>query len=340
MSFDSSGMYIDRGQFNNSTAPTQLGQHSYKTALDNFETITSNIVPYFPPYLGSTEENVLIGDTLLISCPDGFGRFVLLETSPALVITAQEGGDAIFDTLTLRDVPNNNLDTKVLMLNSSTDEVEWRDVSTLPGGNPFDQDLNTTDTPEFVGLTLSAVANDDTENKLLVLDTATSLIQYRTVASLPAANPFDQDLNTTDDATFNSITLPTTGATADQLDFYTQSEPFVLAFSGPFAAPVNVNCVATRIGNIVSLRIPAFSGNATIAAQITTTLPAWVASSFVGNTEGPLIYANEDGVLVICTVIINGSTLSIIKLNNISGGIFLNTAATLAVAGFPITYII
>jgi len=54
------------------------------------------------------------------------------------------------------------------------------------------QDLNTTDSPEFVGLTLTGIPNDDTEDKLIVIDAITDQLEYRNKSSL-----HDQNLDTT-----------------------------------------------------------------------------------------------------------------------------------------------
>jgi hypothetical protein len=79
--------------------------------------------------------------------------------------------------------------------------------SSLPPINPFDQDLNTTDSVEFADITLSNVQIDNLQNKLLVLNSTTDEVEYRDVASLPVENPFDQNLNTTDSVEFQKISL-------------------------------------------------------------------------------------------------------------------------------------
>ena len=137
-----------------------------------------------------------------------------------------------FVTGTLTGVANDNTETKLLVIDSVTDVIEYRTVASLPVVNPFDQPLNTTDpcifttidtgngpaecfnmnqdvltsnSPTFVTGTLTGVANDNAQTKLLVLDSVTDVIEYRTVASLPAVNPFDQPLNTTDPCIFTAI---------------------------------------------------------------------------------------------------------------------------------------
>ena len=72
------------------------------------------------------------------------------------------------------------------------------------GGNPFDQDLNTTDPVVFAGLTNNAIiypTSDGTAGQVIVTDGAGNL------SFASAANPFDQDLNTTDPVIFDKVTL-------------------------------------------------------------------------------------------------------------------------------------
>jgi hypothetical protein len=78
------------------------------------------------------------------------------------------------------------------------------DKASLPSGNPFDQLLNTTDDVEFSTCTLTNTTNDNSENRVLVLDTPTNTIQYRDASTI-GGNPFNQNLNTTDDVIFNSL---------------------------------------------------------------------------------------------------------------------------------------
>ena len=72
------------------------------------------------------------------------------------------------------------------------------------GGNPFDQDLNTTDAVVFAGLTNNAIVyptSDGTAGQAIVTDGSGNL------SFASGANPFDQDLNTTDPVIFDKVTL-------------------------------------------------------------------------------------------------------------------------------------
>jgi len=72
------------------------------------------------------------------------------------------------------------------------------------GGNPFNQDLNTTDTPSFAGITVAGLiypVADGTAWQVLSTDGANNL----TFVDPP--NPFDQNLSTTDSPSFAGITV-------------------------------------------------------------------------------------------------------------------------------------
>ena len=75
----------------------------------------------------------------------------------------------------------------------------------LPRENLFEQDLLPSSSVEFADITLSNILQDDLQNKLLVLDSVSNKIEYRNVSSLPTGNPFNQNLNTTDNVTFNNV---------------------------------------------------------------------------------------------------------------------------------------
>ena len=132
-----------------------------------------------------------------------------------------------FVSETLTGVINDNTTTKILTLDGTTNLVKYRTVASLP--NPFNQSLNTgdavtfatintgqganelyamdqnvrtIDSPTFSTQTLTGVANENTNTKLLTLNTSTNVIQYRESSTI---NPFNQTLNTTDAVTFTSL---------------------------------------------------------------------------------------------------------------------------------------
>lgn len=83
--------------------------------------------------------------------------------------------------------------------------LAWTALAYFGGsGNPFDQDLNTTDPVVFTGLTNNSIiypVADGTAGQAIVTDGAGNL------SFASGANPFDQDLNTTDPVIFDKITL-------------------------------------------------------------------------------------------------------------------------------------
>ena len=97
--------------------------------------------------------------------------------------------------------------------------LAWTSLAYFISGNPFDQDLNTTDAVVFAGLTNNAIiypTSDGTAGQVIVTDGAGNL------SFASAANPFDQDLNTTDPVVFagltnNSIIYPVADGTVGQV---------------------------------------------------------------------------------------------------------------------------
>ena len=65
--------------------------------------------------------------------------------------------------------------------------------------------LNVSGMLDATNVTITGVTQDDAENRLLVLDTGTDIIKYRSAGSLPGGNPFDQTLNQADAATFSTV---------------------------------------------------------------------------------------------------------------------------------------
>jgi hypothetical protein len=79
-----------------------------------------------------------------------------------------------------------------------------RELSSLPVDNPFDQSLNTDSSPTLVQLTLSGVPEDNVEDTIL-LQAPDGTFRKREVSTLPAANPFNQTLDTGSDVTHRTL---------------------------------------------------------------------------------------------------------------------------------------
>jgi len=112
------------------------------------------------------------------------------------------------------------LETDTNQLKIGDGVLAWTALAYFGGsGNPFDQDLNTTDAVSFTGLTNNAIIYptvDGTAGQAIVTDGAGNL------SFASAANPFDQSLNIADAVSFtgltnNSIIYPVADGTAGQV---------------------------------------------------------------------------------------------------------------------------
>ena len=110
--------------------------------------------------------------------------------------------------------PLDNTEDRFLVLNTADDKIEHRTLSSF--NNPFDQDLNTTDDVNFNSVQINSVSglklpagfvlNRSGQNNLLVHDLSTSpaSVAWRSVSQL-----FNQDLSSSGDVDFNSVTIST-----------------------------------------------------------------------------------------------------------------------------------
>lgn len=112
-----------------------------------------------------------------------------------------------FSGLTVTGVPKDDAETKLLVLDSVTNSLEYRDVQSLPAKNPFDQNLNTTNNPTFQKLLLADTLEGDLNTKVLTINTGSDVVEFKNISSFPSVNPFDQGLDTTDSPTFAGVTL-------------------------------------------------------------------------------------------------------------------------------------
>jgi hypothetical protein len=96
----------------------------------------------------------------------------------------------------------------------------------------------------------SGIANDNSTTKLLTIDDSKTL-KYVDVSSLPANNPFNQSLNTTNSPTFAGITSPT--ITAPSILTVTSPSTVVVnttSFQVNCSQNVNLNCGAIGAINL------------------------------------------------------------------------------------------
>ena len=206
------------------------------------------------------------------------------------------------------------LETDTNQLKIGDGVLAWTALAYFISGNPFDQDLNTTDAVVFAGLTNNAIiypTSDGTAGQSIVTDGSGNL------SFATAGNPFDQDLNTTDPVVFagltnNAIIYPTSDGTAGQvvvtdgsgnLSFASTANPFDqdLNTTDPvvFAGLTNNSIIyPTSDGTVGQVIITDGSGNLSFAStanpfdqDLNTTDPV----VFAGLTNNAIIYPTSDG---------------------------------------------
>jgi hypothetical protein len=99
-------------------------------------------------------------------------------------------------TISLGGLTNDEGVSTILVIDGS--EIKTR--TTFP--EPYDQQLNTSDSPEFVGLILSSIATDNAETSILLIDSAKQIVQR----DAPYAFG-DQAVDTTATPTFAGINI-------------------------------------------------------------------------------------------------------------------------------------
>jgi hypothetical protein len=135
-----------------------------------------------------------------------FEKRIKYNVNTTHIETSPDGQFTTINNNLVLNVDENILNGDILTVDNMG-VVYSRPISSLPVVNPFDQDLYTTSTPEFVDITLNNVQIDNSQNKLLVLNSTTDEVEYRDVSSLPVSNIFDQNLNTTDSVEFQKISI-------------------------------------------------------------------------------------------------------------------------------------
>jgi len=139
--------------------------------------------------------------------------------------------------------------------------------------------------PSFVGLSLSGLSGT-----ALVATTGASALQSVTLANSNGCNTtfsagtltssMSQNLASTASPTFAELTLttgvllPTTGGTATALAYYEEYN-HVTTWSGPIATTAAITCPITRVGRMVTIKIPSVNGtgNGTSSNLSMTTSP-------------------------------------------------------------------
>ena len=104
--------------------------------------------------------------------------------------------------LVLERVDETALNDKLLTIDDSG-LVSWKNEALIPvqPSPTFDNITVTND------VTLDGILQDDTGTQLLVLDPVTNKVEYRDVNTLPAGNPFNQDLNSFNNVEFQKTNI-------------------------------------------------------------------------------------------------------------------------------------
>lgn len=185
--------------------------------------------------------------------------------------------------------------------------LAWTALAYFGGsGNPFDQDLNTTDAVSFTGLTNNAIiypTSDGTAGQAIVTDGAGNL------SFASGANPFDQTLNTTDAVIFDKVTL--TGPIIEKQTAVSSSAGMLLIdcdLGNVFTLTLTENIITLNITNI-----PA-SGKAIgitliLEADGTQRTITWPASFLWSGGTAPTITAtNTKKDVIVFMTYDNGTT--------------------------------
>ena len=184
------------------------------------------------------------------------------------------------------------------------------------GGNPFDQDLNTTDPVVFAGLTNNAIVyptSDGTVGQSIVTDGAGNL------SFATAGNPFDQDLNTTDPVVFagltnNAIIYPTSDGTVGQvivtdgagnLSFASAANPFdqslniadAVSFTGLTNNSIIYPVADGTVGQVIVTDGAGTLSFASAANPFDQDLNTTDPVVFTGLTNNAIIYPTSDGTV-------------------------------------------
>lgn len=147
----------------------------------------------------------------------------------------------------------------------NVDEVNTNVIRerTLGGGTGFPNNVLFQSDLELTG-----ILQDDTQTKLLVLDSVTDVMEFRNVSSLPVVNPFDQDLNRADLVRFQRVDVYNP-ATDDRVDITTDATGTQYRSSSTvFTGPKEINLSHTSNDDTVTFKFENRSITAGTDAQL------------------------------------------------------------------------
>lgn len=202
--------------------------------------------------------------------------------------------------------------------------------------------------PDYLGYSAEDVKVGDL---LVVRDSASSFASYRIDTGSPLAltdvttggNTFDQDLNTTDPATFTTITattgllLPTVGGTPALLDYY-ESGSMAVTWTGAFTTPQPGNVGFSRIGKTVTLFFGTENAAQDSAGSVflaSGTIPSELQPTI--NVVCPVAGVSDNGTFVNAAVEITSTGQVLLTVNR---GLPFSGVGNLLWTDFSATYII
>ncbi len=122
------------------------------------------------------------------------------------------------------------------------------------------------------------------------------------------------------------LTLPSSGATSSNLDFYTQGS-HATDWTGIWAADITEAILFTRVGDMVTVRISIALANATIGATITNTvaIPAYLRPT--SNVDWIALVENDSATIASGLISLSTAGFFVVSAT-ISGGNFAGTSGT------------
>lgn len=201
----------------------------------------------------------------------------------------------------MNNITGDDTQTDILALNGAG-QLVYRSAASI-ANNPFNQSLNTTDTPTFAGAAISYAINDNTQNALLALNGSNEVV-WR-AATTVVNNPFNQSLNTTNSPTFAGATITSAA------NYNTTTKLLALGAA---------NAVVYRsipVGAAGSYSAYALAASQTVAASTLTTVafPAAQISNGIGFTyTGSIFNVSVAGIYLLeWSIVWNSSILSSTK---------------------------
>ena len=92
----------------------------------------------------------------------------------------------------------------------------------------------------------------------MTLDASSNLVVTGNITGnvLTAGSITSGAITSTGVTTLGGLILPTTGGTAGTLSYYEDSYSWTFTIMGPFSGTLSVNALITRVGNLVTIRLP------------------------------------------------------------------------------------